>query len=97
MKIIRDGKEFELTFSELMRAHEEYEFDCMVEDIKGILDSGARDIHLSDDDIYAVAGFALHNLGKSDPYFEAYWMSVEYTLDNYIDNIVVDNEGDVEE
>ena len=90
MKIIRDGKEFELTFSEMMNAHEEYEFDCMVEDVKSILDSGTRDVELSEEQIRKVAGDALHNIGKNDSYYEAYWMSVEYTIDDYIDNLQVD-------
>lgn len=96
MKIIRDGKEFELTFSELMQAHEEYEFDCMIEDVKEMLESGARDVELSDSQIREVASDALHNLGKNDSYSEAFWMSVEYTLDDYIDNLPVDEEEDDE-
>lgn len=87
MKIYRDGKEFELTFSEMIQAHEEYEFDCMIEDVKNILESGTRDVNLSEEDIGTVASFALHNLSKSDCYYDAYWMSVEYTLDNYINNM----------
>jgi hypothetical protein len=88
MKIIRDGKEFELTFSEVMKAHEEYELDCMVLDVKSVLESDTRDVELSEDKIKEVAMSALHNLGKNDSYFEAYWTSVEYTLNNYINNIL---------
>lgn len=87
MKIIRGGKEFELTFSEILRAHEEYELDCMVEDVKNQYEQGEYDIELSEEQIKEVASFALHNLGKNDSYFEAYWMSVEYTLNDYIDNL----------
>ena len=90
MKIYRDGKEIELTFSEMIRAHEEYEFDCMIADVKSILESGTRDIVLSDKQIEEVASRAIHNLGKNDSYYEAYWMSVEYTLDDYIDNLPID-------
>jgi predicted SpoU family rRNA methylase len=92
MKIFRDGKEYELTFSEMIQAHEEYELDCMVEDVKNVYEQGEYDVELSEDDISEVASFALHNLSKNDSYFEAYWMSVEYTLDNYIDNLPVDEE-----
>ena len=94
MKIIRDGKEFELTFSELMSAHEEYEFDCMITDVESVLESGTRGVELSEDQIKEVASRALHNLGKNDSYFEAYWMSVEYTLDDYIDNLPVKKEDE---
>ena len=34
MKICRDGKEYELTFSEMIQANEEYKLDCMIEDVK---------------------------------------------------------------
>jgi hypothetical protein len=92
MKIIRDGKEFELTFSELMNAHEEYELDCMIEDVKNQHAQGEYDIDLTEEQFEEVASLALHNLGKNDSYFEAYWMSVDYTLDDYIDNLPVDEE-----
>ena len=94
MKIYRDGKEYELTFSEMIQANEEYKLDCMIEDVKSILESGARDIELSDKQIKEIAEYALHNLGKNDSYYEAYWMSVEYTLDDYIDNLPVEDEED---
>lgn len=94
MKIYRDGKEFELTFSEMMQAHEEYEFDCMIEDVKGQYAQGEYDVDLSDKQIEAVASSALHNLGKNDSYYEAYWMTVQYTLDDYIDNLPIDEEED---
>lgn len=90
MKIIRGGKEFELTAIEMMQAYKEYEFDCMIEDVKNCYSQGEYDVDLSEDDISAVASFALHNLSKNDSYFEAYWMSVEYTLNNYINNLLTD-------
>lgn len=96
MKIFRNGEAFELTFSELIQAHEEYEFDCIVEDVKNCYAQGEYGVELSEDDISEVASFALHNLNKNDCYFEAYWMSVQYTLDNYIDNLPVDEEEDEE-
>ena len=96
MKIYRDGKEFELTFSEMIQAHEEYELDCMIEDVRSKYEEGEYDVELSEDDISEVASFALHNLGKNDSYFESYWMSVEYTLGDYINNLPVDEEEDEE-
>lgn len=87
MKIIRDGKEFELTFSELMSAHKEYELDCMIEDVKSQYAQDEYDVELTDKQIEEVAILALHNLGKNDSYFESYWMSVEYTLNDYINNL----------
>lgn len=92
MKITRDGKEYELTFSELIQAHEEYEFDCMIEDVRNQYEMREDNIELSEDDINTVANFALHNLSKNDSYFESYWMTVQYTLDSYIDSRPIDEE-----
>ena len=94
MKIIRDGKEIELTFSELIRAHEEYEIDGAMEDVRSLL--GPETPRLSDEQVRDIAIQAVHNLGKNDSYFEAYWMSVQYTLDDYIDNLPFDEEEDDE-
>ena len=96
MKIYRDGKEFELTFSEMIQAHEEYEFDCMIEDVKNQYAQSEYDIELSEEEIGTVASFALHNLSKNDSYYESYWMTVQYTLDNYIDNLPVDEKEEEE-
>ena len=92
MKIFRDGKEYELTFSEMIQANEEYKLDCMIEDVRGKLEN--YDVELSEEQIKEIAQSALHNISKNDSYFEAYWMSVEYTLDDYIDNLPVDEEED---
>lgn len=96
MKIFRDGKEIELTFGEMIRAYEEYKLDCMIEDVKNQYEQGEYDIELSEEQIEEVAIQAVHNLGKNDSYFEAYWMSVQYTLDDYIDNLPFDEEEDDE-
>ena len=94
MKIFRDGKEFELTFSEMIQAHEEYEFDCMVEDVRGKYKEGEYDVELTDKQIEEIASFALRAVSRNDSYFEAYWMSVEYTLNDYISNLHIDEEED---
>lgn len=94
MKITRDGKEFELTFNEMILVYEEYQLDCMIEDVKNCYSQGEYDVDLSEDDISEVASFALHNLSKNDSYFEAYWRSVENALDNYIDDSYTDEEDD---
>ena len=92
MKIYRDGKEFELTLNEMMNAYEEYKLDCMIDDVKGVYEQGEYDVDLSDEQIKEAAEQALHNLSKNDDYYESYWMSVEYALDNYIDNLPIDEE-----
>ena len=94
MKIYRDGKEYELTFSEMIQAHEEYKLDCMIADVQNVNESGTRDIELSEEQIKEVAIQALHNLGKNDSYYEAYWMSVTYTFDDYIDNLSIEEDDE---
>jgi hypothetical protein len=95
MTIYRGGKAFALTFSELISAHEEYELDCMIADVKSKYEDEGHDVKLSDDQIREIAIDALHNLGKNDSYFESYWMSVEYTLNDYINNLPVDEEEEI--
>lgn len=94
MKIIRDGKEYELTFSEMMQAHEEYELDCMIEDVRGVYEQGDCNVDLSEEQIKEIAREALRTLSKNDSYYEAYWLSVEYTFDNYIDKLPAEEEDE---
>lgn len=96
MKIYRDGKEYELTFSEMIQAHEEYKLDCMIEDVKEQYENSEYDIKLTEEQFEEVARLALRTVSKNDSYFEAYWTSVEYTLDDYIDNLPVDEEEEDE-
>lgn len=79
--------EFELTESELLRAHEEFELDCAVDDVRSKYEENEYDINLSEEQLKEVAILALHNLSKNDGYYESYWMSVEDTLEEYIDDI----------
>ena len=95
MTIYRGGKAFALTFSELISAHEEYELDCMIADVKSKYEDEGHDVELSDDQIREIAIDALHNLSKNDNYFESYWMSVEYTLNDYINNLPVDEDEEI--
>ena len=90
MKICRDGKEYELTFSEMIQANEEYKLDCMIEDVKEQYENNEYDVELTESQFEEIARLALRNVGKNDSYYESYWMSVEYTLDDYIDNLPVD-------
>lgn len=94
MKIYRDGEAFELTFGEIIQAHEEYEHHCAIEDVESILESGAREVELSSDQISEVASLALRRLNKNDNYFESYWMTIEDEIDDYINNLPSNEEED---
>lgn len=78
-KIIRDGKEIELTYTELMDAHSAYEKKSIIEDIKSSFEDEGFPV-ISEDNIPAIADNALHNLSKCDPYFEAFWETVRQTI-----------------
>ena len=67
------------------QAYEEYKLDCMIDDVRGEYEQGEYDADLSEDQLKEIAEWALHNLGKNDGYYESYWMSVEYTISQYID------------
>ena len=84
MKITRNGQEIELTAYELTKAHQEYELENMIEDVKGLYEQKLSVPELDDADFEIIAERALHNLSKDDGYFDAYWNSVEYTLNCYI-------------
>lgn len=84
MKITRNGQEIELTAYELTKAHQEYELENMIEDVKGLYEQKPSVPELNDADFEIIAERALHNLSKDDGYFDAYWNSVEHTLNCYI-------------
>lgn len=89
IKRIVNGQEveFELTDAELLKAHEEFEFDCAVDDVISKYEENEYDISLSEEQLKEVATLALNNLSKNDGYYESYWLSIEYTLEEYIDDI----------
>ena len=78
---------FELTGEELGQAHKEYEFVCAVEDVISKCEENEYDINLSDEQFKEVTKLALRNLSKNDGYYESYWLTIEYTLEEYINNI----------
>ena len=88
MKIIRDGKEFELTMGELMVAYDEYRLENCVEDIKDIYRQSEDEVELTENQIKEIAEQALHNLGKNDSYCESYWMSLQYTFDECVSEYI---------
>lgn len=89
MKIKRNGQEFELTFSELMAAHDEYKLDCAIADIHEIYKRRLkRNLVLSDEQLKSIAEQALHNLSKNDSYYDAYWESFKYTFKDYIEELI---------
>lgn len=71
MKIIRDGKEFELTPAELRQAHEEMEREYYIEDFRSRYE-------VPDDKIDEAVDMFDHMLGSNDGYWESYWLTMEF-------------------
>lgn len=81
MKIVRNGIEYELTETELEAAYRERKHDYFVEDVK----SKAEDmgIDLTGKDIDDIADCADDVLEDNDSFWESYWMSIEYAIEQY--------------
>lgn len=84
MQRVEIGGKLELSPSEKVEFNEEYELECTEEDIRSLLDE--RKVTLSDEEVSDIARQAKCRLTKNDLYFEAYWDTLGYTLDDHIKN-----------
>lgn len=82
MKIFRNGEAFELTFTEIIQAHEEYEFSCAMEEVRSLI--GPETPRLSDEQVKQIAMDAIRSLAKNDSYYESYWITVKNALNQYV-------------
>lgn len=92
MKIVRNGVEIELTPAEVREAHDEYSKQCRNEDILSKLKERLENdvdnqvlINLVND-LEENINIALiekveNALSKNDGYYESYWSTVDYVLD----------------
>lgn len=79
MTIVRDGKEYELTGYELDAAYRECKHSYFVEDVKAKAEE--MNIDLTGKDIDEIADIAEDGLNNNDSFWEDYWMSIEYSLE----------------
>ena len=79
MKITRNEIEIELTNEEIREAYEIKRKEYLIEDIRCKLEE--MELEMSDDEIEDVAGITESTLGNHDSYWECYWMSVEYAIE----------------
>lgn len=82
MKIIRDGKEFELTQQELREAYLEKHMEYLKEDVMSQAES--NEIELDESDIATIAERFEDALGKCDGYWDNYWNVMHYVISEYI-------------
>ena len=80
MKIIRNGAEYELTARELYDAHEEYEYNCLIEDIKSKAEE--MEINLTDENLDDIAYFAQRAIDRDDYLWESRERDIEYALES---------------
>ena len=87
MKIVRNGVEIELTPRELREAFLEMEKEYLIEDIQ----SRAEDMEvvLDKHDIATVVNMAQSNLERNDSYWESYWATIEYAIENFKDEVIL--------
>ena len=80
MKIIRNGVEYELTYEEMRKAFDELDEFYVIEDIKSRYDE--EDMQgISYQDLQKMARRVKKTLENNDFYWESYWMSLEYSVD----------------
>lgn len=80
MKIIRNGIEIELTYSEMYEAYRQCKRELLIEDLrnKAIED----DVDLDNVDIEKLADRADRAIDNNESMWESYWMSIEYALED---------------
>ena len=79
MKIIRDGKEYELTGMELYAAYRECKRSCFAEDVRTKAEE--MGIELTDEEANELADVAEDSLNNCDSFWEDYWMAIESALE----------------
>ena len=87
MKIIRNGVEFELTVTEMRQAFLEKEKEYLIEDIQSRAED--MEIDLDEHDIKTVVNMAQSGLERNDSYWESYWATIEYAIENFKDEIIL--------
>jgi hypothetical protein len=80
MKIYRDGKAIELTREECRQVYDELDKEYKTEDIRGKLEEMEVELDVTDELIDRVD----HVLGNNDGYWDSYWCTVEYVIEEYM-------------
>ena len=79
MKIIRNGVEYELTWSEIFDAHKEYERECFIEDIKAKAEE--IEVDLTNRDMDEIVDLAMRSYNNDDYLWESYWNDIQYAIE----------------
>lgn len=84
MKIIRDGKEYELTATEMYDAYREEKRAYLIEDI--LSKAEEMEVEINKEDIDKIADKADRTLDHNDDWYESYWLSIEFAIATTIQN-----------
>lgn len=82
MKIIRDGKEFELTEQELRQAYDEKDMEYTKEDIR--IAASQAEIGIEEGDLDAITDKFERYLDRCDGYWEHYWGVMMDAIEDYV-------------
>ncbi len=80
MVIYRNGQPIGLTNEECRKIYEELDKEYKREDIRGQLEVREIKLDVTDELILDVE----HALGNNDGYWESYWCSIEYAIEEYM-------------
>lgn len=84
MKIIRNEIEYELTSAEMRKVYEQMKAEYLREDIESKVEE--MEIELSDTTIDYVASRVEKALSNNDSYWECYWTTIEYVLNEQMED-----------
>lgn len=84
MKIVREGIEYELTSAEMREIYKTMKAEYLREDIEAKAEE--MDIELSEDTMNYVVGRVDKCLSNNDSYWESYWMTIEYVLEEQLED-----------
>lgn len=79
MKIIRNGNEYDLTLSEMREIYNEMKLEYLKDDI--LCKADEMGMELDNDVISSIVNKVEKCLSNNDSYWESYWMSIEYAID----------------
>lgn len=82
MIIYRDGQAIELTKEECKKAYDELDREYKMEDIRG--QQEVLEVTLDDSDIEVLIDRVDHALGRNDGYWDSYWCTIEYVIEEYM-------------
>lgn len=81
MKIIRNGQEFKLTREECNKIYDALDREYKIEDMRSKLEE--MEVKFDDADLNILVDKLDHALGRNDSYWDSYWNSIEYIIDEY--------------